>query len=49
MRSHIEQVNWRRVLWIATFFFMVYTTGFTDACRPLPPPCNPLFLETCSP
>lgn len=48
MPSHIEQVNWRRVLWISVFTFMVYTTGWTDACRPLTP-CDPLFLETCEP
>lgn len=48
MRSPTKGVNWHRVLWITTFFLILYTTGFTDACRPLPP-CNPLLLETCEP
>lgn len=50
MPSPIEEVNWHRVLWIGMFTFVVYTTGWTDACRPLHSRvCNPLKLETCEP
>lgn len=40
-------VNWRRIVWIATFTFFLFNTGHCDSHRPLV--CNPLILETCEP
>lgn len=42
------RINWRRVLWIATFTYILFNTGWCDACRPIPV-CNPLILESCTP
>lgn len=45
------RVNWRRVLWIAAFFYVFYCTGCFDRYRSLTAPvdCNPLLLSTCEP
>lgn len=43
----MARVDWRRVLWISVFTYMLLNTGWCDRHRPLI--CNPLILETCTP
>lgn len=38
-------VNWRRVIWIAIFTYVLFGQGRCDRHRPLV--CNPLKLITC--
>lgn len=46
-RPPTQGVNWRRVVWIAVFTYLLLNTGWCDRHRPLV--CNPLILETCTP
>lgn len=47
-----REINWHRVLWIATFTLLVYTSNL-DGCRDTSSrhliKCDPLHLETCAP
>jgi hypothetical protein len=43
------RINWRMVVWVALWWFLVVNGPSILAYFTTTPPCNPLRLETCEP
>jgi hypothetical protein len=41
----LNLVNWRRVVWITIFTYVMFNQGCLEFDRPIK--CNPMILETC--